>query len=268
MRTREHECDRACDKSRSTVLSEPTAAHKGLTGVAAPALDGLKVFSTEADPVLVSSFGVYVIQLRSCDEKSALGGLYVGSSWYPPSERLRQHNEGCETGSEALRRRCWRLRPELYLDLPWHWDRRKIVALERSRARRLAEAGFHVRCDGRIHSVAPEHRTPFTAEALERVSDQFDELARGLLTYARRPLAVEDIVRALRWTRSAPSVADLVEVPNEYIGRFSHVEERAVHDRASHILHPDIPDAPARKVSVRAEEGARSSDAWRASASS
>src|SRR5690348_2791275 len=102
----------------------------------------LKALVPDADPVLMSSFGVYVIQLKSCEERSALGGLYVGSSWYRPSERLRQHNEGYETGSEAIRGQCRRLRPELYLDLPWHWDRRKIVALERNRAQRLAEAGF------------------------------------------------------------------------------------------------------------------------------
>lgn len=211
---------------------------------------------------------MYVIQLKGCDEKSALGALYVGSSWYRPSERCRQHNEGYETGSEALRGECRRLRPELYLDLPWHWDRRKIVVLERSRARRLAEAGFQVRCDGRTQLVTPELRTPFTAEELERVSDQFDELVRALLRYARRPFTVEDVVRVLRWTHNAPSVADLIEVPNDYVGRFSHVEERAVHDRTSQIVHWDVPAAAVPEVSCHAEAGAQPSDARRASASS
>jgi hypothetical protein len=187
--------------------------------------------------VLVSSFGVYVIQLRSCDDKSVLGALYVGSSWYPPSERFRQHDEGYETGSAALRGQCRRLRPELYLDLPWHWDRQTIIDLEHDRARRLAEAGFQVRCDGRIDSVRPALRTPFTLEELQRVSDQFEEIVRGLVAGAKRPLRPDDIVRALRWTHSEPSVDELISVPNEYVGRFSHVTEQAVHDLAYRTLH-------------------------------
>jgi hypothetical protein len=127
--------------------------------------------------------------------------------------------------------------------LPWHWDRCKIVALERSRAQRLAEAGFQVRRDGRGQSLAPGFRSPFTAEELARVSDQFDEVTRGPLTYARRPLTVEEVVRVLRWTRCSPSVADLVEVPNPFVGRFSHIEEGVVHDRAAQIVYRNVPSA-------------------------
>jgi hypothetical protein len=59
---------------------------------------------------------VYVIQLKSCNYKKALGALYVGSSWYDPSERMRRHDECGETGAVGLRGQCRRLRPELYLD--------------------------------------------------------------------------------------------------------------------------------------------------------
>ena len=185
----------------------------------------------------MSSLGVYVIQLHGCDDTSALAALYVGSSWYPPSERFRQHDQGYETGSTALRGRCWRLRPELYLDLPWHWDRQMIIELEHSRARRLAEAGFQVRCDGQIDSARPALRTPFTFEQLERVSDQFEAFVRGLVATAKRQLTSDDVVRALRWTNGEPSVEELISVPNEYVGRFSHVDEQAVHDLAYRTLH-------------------------------
>ena len=84
--------------------------------------------------------------------------------------------------------------------------------------------------------VRPDLRAPFTADELERVGDQFDEVMRGLVTYARRRLTVEEVVRALRWTHNSSSVADIVNVPNEYVGRFSHVEERAVHERTSQIV--------------------------------
>ena len=194
----------------------------------------------------MSGFGVYVIQLRSCDDKSALGALYVGSSWYPPTERLRQHNEGYETGSEALRGQCRRLRPELYLDLPWHWDRQTIIEMERNRARRLAEAGFRVRCDGKLHSVRPALRTPFTVGELERVSVQFEEFVRGLVASAKRPLTPDDVVLVLRWTQHEPNIDELIRAPNEYVGRFSHVDEQAVRDLASRTLqrHPALAPHP------------------------
>ena len=192
---------------------------------------------------MVSCFGVYVIQLRSCEDKSALGALYVGSSWYDPSERLRQHDEGYATGSAALRGQCRRLRPELYLDLPWQWDRQAIVRSERSRADRLAQAGFHVRCDGRIYSVRPALRAPFTSEELERVGEQFEECIRGVIASAKRHLAPDDIARLLRWTPVEPSIAELVSVPNEYVGRFSHVDEAAVQHLTDRIFQAP-PGAP------------------------
>jgi hypothetical protein len=55
-------------------------------------------------------------------------------------------------------------------------------------------------CEGRVQSRTPGFRSPFTAEGLERVSDQFDEVMRGLLTYARRPLTGEGVARVVRWT--------------------------------------------------------------------
>lgn len=191
----------------------------------------------------MSSFGVYVIQLRSCDDRSALGALYVGSSWYPPSERFRQHNEGGATAAVGLRGQCRRLRPELYADLPWHWDRRTVFATERARARRLADAGFHVRCDGTVYAVAPGCRTLFTGDELERVHEQFDEAVRAVRRSALRPLTVDDIVRVLRWTPNQPTVRDLVSVPNEHVGRFSHADETVVRDRAARALlaNPKVP---------------------------
>jgi hypothetical protein len=183
----------------------------------------------------VSGYGVYVIQLKSCANKEALGALYVGSSWCDPSERMRQHDEGCETGAVGLHGQCRRLRPELYLDLPWCWDRRDAFASEHDRARRLADAGFLVRCDGRVHRPAAQ-RVAFSDTELETVAEQFEHILLGLLGSARRQLSVDDLVHALRWTARAPSVSELVAVPNDYIGRFSHVDELAVHGAAKTIL--------------------------------
>lgn len=183
----------------------------------------------------VSGYGVYVIQLKSCNDKEALGALYVGSSLYDPSERMRQHDEGRETGAVGLRGQCRRLRPELYLDLPWCWDRTDAFASEHRRAVRLANAGFLVRCDGRVHRPAAQ-RVPFSERELETVAEQFEHIVRGLLRSARRQLSINDVVHALRWTARDPSVSELVAVPNEYIGRFSHADERAVHGAAQQVL--------------------------------
>lgn len=177
----------------------------------------------------MGDIGVYVIQLRTCRDKAALGALYVGSSFHPPSERLRQHDEGDNAGALGLKGECRRLRPELYLDLEWHWDRGKVVTMERARARRLADAGFEVRCDGFRHAPArPGLRKPFGLEELEAVVDAFDGLARALVESAIRPLTLDEIVLALRWTTRDPGLADIVTTPNDYLGRFSHADEHAV----------------------------------------
>jgi hypothetical protein len=191
----------------------------------------------------MSGFGVYVIQLRTCGDKTALGALYVGSSVHPPSERFRQHDEGDHTGALGLTGECRRLRPELYLDLQWQWDRRRIVAMERYRARRLAEAGFQVRSDGWRHD-APRagSRRPFGLEELEAVREVFEGLARELAASAVRPLSPEELVRALRWTSRDPGVADFVATPNDVLGRFSHADEHAVRVLAERVFraHPTL----------------------------
>jgi hypothetical protein len=195
------------------------------------AASGLKIGAADTDSGRVSSFGVYVIQLRTCPDRTALGALYVGSSWYVPSERLRQHNEGDKTGAVGLRGQCRRLRPELYLDLPWHWDRQAVFRLEHQRACRLAEAGFHVRCDGRTHSAEKRQRKFFTGDELALVGEEFDRCAREILAAAAKKLSLEELVRVLRWTASDATVVDLISVPNDELGRFAHVGEESVRAR-------------------------------------
>jgi hypothetical protein len=175
-----------------------------------------------------------------------LGALYVGSSWYDPAERMRQHHDGYQTGSSALRGRCRRPRPELYLDIPWHWDRREAIAMENRRARRLAEAGFLVRCDRRLHPPA-SRRVPFTAADVERVISEFERVIVGLVAGTPRRLSLDEVVRALRWTPREPSLSDFIAVPNDHVGRFSHVDEHAVSSLAQAVMHRQ----PQRELSPR-----------------
>lgn len=184
----------------------------------------------------VSGYGVYVIQLRTCPDKAALGALYVGSSWHTPADRMRQHNEGDKAGSSALRGQCRRLRPELYVDLPWHWERREAIAMENQRARRLAEAGFLVRCDGRVHLPA-SRSVPFTHAELERVVDQVERIIHALLISAYRELTSHEVVDALRWTPRDPALRELVATPNDQLGRFSHADRDAIGRLVERIMH-------------------------------
>lgn len=92
----------------------------------------------------MSGYGVYIVELKGRTVRHAIASVYVGSSWLPPSERQKQHHEGHPTGARGLQGKTRRLRPELYLDLPWQPERADAVALERDRARRLRDAGFQV----------------------------------------------------------------------------------------------------------------------------
>jgi hypothetical protein len=111
---------------------------------------------------------------------------------------------------------------------PWTEYRSEAISRKRLSARRLAEAGFHVRCDGRIYTCTPGERQPFTRHELDAVAGQFDEHVRGILDEALRPLSALDVAHVLRWTRQDRSVRDLVPTPNEHVGRFAYVSERAV----------------------------------------
>ena len=198
----------------------------------------------------VSGYGVYVIQLKSCNDKEALGALYVGSSLYDPSERMRQHDEGRETGAVGLRGQCRRLRPELYLDLPWCWDRTDAFASEHRRAVRLANAGFLVRCDGRVHRPAAQ-RVPFSERELETVAEQFEHIVRGLLRSARRQLSINDssmrcagpraIPRSVSWSpcRTNTSAASATPTREPYTEPRSRSCAGDQYQRSDFALRPD-----------------------------
>ena len=177
----------------------------------------------------MSGYGVYVIELKGRSSPHAICSVYVGSSWLPPSQRQRQHDEGHPTGASGLQGKTRRLRPELYLDLPWKPESRDAVTLERDRARRLRYAGFHVQCDGWNLTPPRAGWRLFGADELAAVDGCLEEHLRGQLAALRRPvLELEDAVRLLRWRAGDASVGDLVSTPNEHLGRFAHVEETAV----------------------------------------
>lgn len=177
----------------------------------------------------MSGYGVYIVELKGRTVRHAIASVYVGSSWLPPSERQKQHHEGHPTGARGLQGKT-RLRPELYLDLPWQPERAGAVALERDRARRLHDAGFQVQCDGWNLTPPLTGWRPFSATELAAVEDCLEEHLRGLLATSLRPvLDLDDAVRLLRWRSGDASVCDLVTTPNEHVGRFSHVEHAALH---------------------------------------
>jgi hypothetical protein len=185
--------------------------------------------TSSADAREMSGYGVYVIELKRRTVRHAICSVYVGSSWMRPSKRQKQHHDGHPTGARGLQGKTRRLRPELYLDLPWQPERADAVALERNRARRLRDAGFQVQCDG--WNLTPPHTgwRPFGATELGAVEDCLEEHLRGLLaTSLRLALDLDDAVRLLRWRSGDPSVGDLVTTPNEHLGRFSHVEQTAL----------------------------------------
>ena len=126
-------------------------------------------------------YGVYVIQLQVSygpRDHPHLPALYVGSSHYTPEKRFGQHRDGYATASRQAGPHVWRLRPELYEDVPLVDARYEAERLERERALRLAEAGFTVRSDGEVPKVPPDLLRPFNAVDLARVEDHFDPALR------------------------------------------------------------------------------------------
>ena len=93
-------------------------------------------------------FYVYVVEL----DKSAIRSgprrpsAYVGSSAWPPEERLRRHKLGMLGTSRHVRRNGVRLMPEFYRDLNARGlsTRESAKAAEQAAARRLLSKGYKV----------------------------------------------------------------------------------------------------------------------------
>jgi hypothetical protein len=183
-------------------------------------------------------YGVYVIQLRASygpRDHLHLPALYVGSSHYTPEERFRQHWHGYATASRQAGPHAWRLRPELYEDVPLVYDRYEAERLERERALRLAEAGFTVRSDGEVPKVPHDRLRPFDAADLARVEDHLDRAAFAVVARGVRPLKIEEVA-AILLDESTVGVASMIHTPCEEIGRFAHVESAAVVARLHEIV--------------------------------
>jgi hypothetical protein len=126
--------------------------------------------------------------------------LYVGSSAHPPEHRLQQHRDGGRTATKMLRDAYfWRLRPELYDDLPFAWDRTDVVELEHDRAARLGLAGFTAWSDGVRHAVPANCVRPYDEGELVAVQEHVNHHVDSVVASARRPLSVDEIVTILRW---------------------------------------------------------------------
>ena len=183
-------------------------------------------------------YRVYVIQLRDSYGKRDhphLPALYVGQSHYTPEQRISQHAGGYWTGSRYAGGHIWRLRPELYEDLPAVDDRLAAERLERNRALRLAPAGFTVRSDGVIPKVPASCLRPFGSDELAAVEDVFDRMVFAVVARRRRPQTVDDVVAILRREKDVV-LQELVATPCDEIGRFAHVQQAAVRERIKTML--------------------------------
>jgi hypothetical protein len=183
-------------------------------------------------------YGVYAIQLRASygpRDHPHLPALYVGSSHYTPEERFRQHRDGYAAASRQAGPDVWRLRPELYEDVPLVYDRYEAERLERERALRLAEAEFTVRSDGEVPRVPPDRLRPFDAVELARVEDLFDRAAFAVVARGVRPLRFEEVAAILL---DAPTVnaASIIHTPCDEVRRFTHVGSAAVVARLREIV--------------------------------
>ena len=192
--------------SRTPAVAAAMSARGQPTWSARRRRTGLRIARLWPILSVVSGYGVYVIELKTRAAKDSICSLYVGSSFLEASARRRQHHEGYPTGAQGLDGQTRRLRPELYADLPWKPDRTEAVELERQRARRLSDAGFHVRCDGRTYVRSPREWRPFTGGELMRVEHWFEQHLRGLLSTCQSgTLTIDDAVRLLRWRSGDPS---------------------------------------------------------------
>lgn len=184
---------------------------------------------------------VYVIQVRGRERESPLGALYVGQSKLAPEHRLGEHQRGFR-GAVGLRGNCWRLRPELFDDLPPQPSQDAAVRFEWDRARALADAGFRVQCNGCNYAPARRgQRKLFGVDYLATLSPTLRrDLVRGVVATGARARNPE-IVNALRWRRD-PDYGELPggEFVQEFVGRLAHVEIDAVARMVGRILGPDL----------------------------
>jgi hypothetical protein len=184
---------------------------------------------------------VYVIQVRGRARDSPLGALYVGQSKLAPEDRFEEHQRGFR-GAAGLKGNCWRLRPELFEDLPPQTSEDGAVRLEWDRAQDLADAGFRVQCNGCNYLPARRgQRKLFGVDYLSILSPSLcRDLVCGVVALGARPRNA-DIVNALRWCRD-PDYGVLAggEFVPEFVGRLAHVEIDAVARMVSRILGSNL----------------------------
>lgn len=84
-------------------------------------------------------YGLYVIEIN--DDPN---WVYVGYSWWPPDERLRQHLSGENAAWVFKRGNTGRLRPDLYEHLARYSTRKEAELAEVALAKELRERGFMV----------------------------------------------------------------------------------------------------------------------------
>lgn len=114
-------------------------------------------------------------------------------------------------------------------------DRYEAERLERSRALRLAEAGFTVRSDGVIPKVPLNRLRLFDALELAAVEDHFDRAVFAVVARRLRALRAKDVAAVLV-REPGVDVGSLIQTPSEDVGRFAHVEPEAVAARVDEIV--------------------------------
>ena len=146
-------------------------------------------------------YRVYVIQLRATAgprDYRRLPWLYVGQSSKSPEDRFAQHLRGGLYASRVVCRHGWRLRPELYEDLPSYDSQILALAAERKRAERLRDAGHAVRSNGEWERAPGHALKPFTREELEPIVDtHLDRAIFSVVTRIAAPVTSEVCARIL-----------------------------------------------------------------------
>ncbi len=83
---------------------------------------------------------LYVIELNGDPKR-----VYVGYSYHPAEQRLKQHLAGGHLAAKVFKRRATgRLRPDLYEHLPRYPTRQAAEDAERSLADQLRQHGYSV----------------------------------------------------------------------------------------------------------------------------
>lgn len=182
---------------------------------------------------------VYVIELepgagRRRDPR--IPWVYVGSSGRDPELRFEQHKRGYKS-SGIVKRHWYRLRPDLYADLPAYERSKEALAAETERARELAASGFVAHSDGTSHGTGDGAWTEWDRARLEPVLGHLDNSVHELVASSFEPLSRERCA-GLLWGERGFWVREHIdqEDPPPAYSRFSHVRRDVLLGRIDELV--------------------------------